>query len=351
MKKLTTLFLLALLSVSSAWADVVINETNFPDENFRSYLKSLWYGLDGVITDKEISRVTSIGINNQGIQSLKGIEFFTALSKLIYYDNEPSMTSIDLSKNTALTFLSIGGTLIESIDLSNNTALTSLYIDSNKLTSLDVSRNTALTTITCFSNQLTSLDLSQNTALERVDCYKNQIKGEDMDALVANLPARSGRYGNIMVISSKDEGNVMTTTQVAAAKAKGWTPRYYDGSNWLEYAGSEPAEPSEKCATPTIVFAGGKLQFSCDTEDVEYVSHVEMPTSFDSNSDNVTLPTIKVTVYAKKEGYENSDVATKEINVGGSGGVRGDVNLDGEVGMPDVMFIVNYILNGEFPEE
>ena len=27
-----------------------------------------------------------------------------------------------------------------------------------------------------------------------------------------------------------------------------------------------------------------------------------------------------------------------------------DANLDGEVGMPDVMYIVNYILNGKFPE-
>ena len=31
--------------------------------------------------------------------------------------------------------------------------------------------------------------------------------------------------------------------------------------------------------------------------------------------------------------------------------LRGDVNLDGEIGMPDVMFIVNYILNGKFPDE
>ena len=32
----------------------------------------------------------------------------------------------------------------------------------------------------------------------------------------------------------------MTTTQVAAAKAKGWTPDYYDGTTWREYAGSDP---------------------------------------------------------------------------------------------------------------
>ena len=31
--------------------------------------------------------------------------------------------------------------------------------------------------------------------------------------------------------------------------------------------------------------------------------------------------------------------------------VRGDLNGDGEVGMPDVMFLVNKILNGKFPEE
>jgi hypothetical protein len=28
-----------------------------------------------------------------------------------------------------------------------------------------------------------------------------------------------------------------------------------------------------------------------------------------------------------------------------------DVNGDGEIGMPDIMFIVNYILNGKFPNK
>jgi predicted RNA-binding protein len=28
-----------------------------------------------------------------------------------------------------------------------------------------------------------------------------------------------------------------------------------------------------------------------------------------------------------------------------------DANLDGEIGMPDVMFIVQYILNGKFPDQ
>ena len=62
--------------------------------------------------------------------------------------------------------------------------------------------------------------------------------------------------------------------------------------------------------------------------------------------------TYKVTVYATKAGYENSDEATLEINVGGgASGLRGDVNNDGTVNMPDAMFIVNKILNGKFPDE
>ena len=41
---------------------------------------------------------------------------------------------------------------------------------SNQLTSLDVSNNTALTYLDCGNNQLTSLDVSNNTALEYLYC-------------------------------------------------------------------------------------------------------------------------------------------------------------------------------------
>ena len=119
-------------------------------------------------------------------------------------------------------------------------------------------------------------------------------------------------------------------------------------------SGEIPQTPT--CATPTISYADGKVTFTCETEGVEYVAKITCTTSGEGEYEGSSIPlttTYTVTVYAKKDGYEDSDVATKEINVGGTdaSGVRGDVNLDGEVGMPDVMFIVNYILNGKFPEE
>ena len=105
-----------------------------------------------------------------------------------------------------------------------------------------------------------------------------------------------------------------------------------------------------KCAKPTISFVDGKIIFNCETEDVEYVYHINPIAAIDGNGNNISLPTIMVTVYATKQDFENSDVATKEINLGTSG-VRGDLNGDGVVNMPDAMFIVNKMLKDKFPDE
>ena len=65
----------------SAWG-VEINETNFPDENFRNFLLNYNLGSDGVFTDNEISQITTLYLANKNIERLKGIEYFTALTYL-----------------------------------------------------------------------------------------------------------------------------------------------------------------------------------------------------------------------------------------------------------------------------
>ena len=327
-KRHLLLGMFALLSMVQARADVEIIETNFPDANFRSYLLSRYYGNDGVITDAEIATVTSIYVSSQNIASLKGIEFFTALTKLSCIGNpltaldvsgctalttlecyNNQLTSLDVSGCTALTelrcydnqltVLDVSGCTalrelwcynnqLTALDVSKNTALTRLYCYDNPLTTLDVSKNTALRELLCYNNQLTALDVSKNTALTNLDCnhnqltaldvsgcvalgglhcngnqltaldvtnntaltylrcYQNQIKGAAMDALVASLPTQTS--ASLYVIYYENEGNVMTTTQVAAAKAKGWQAYHCTGyyilpfvkEKWVEYAGSDP---------------------------------------------------------------------------------------------------------------
>ena len=163
----------------------------------------------------------------------------TALETLYCEYNQ--LASLDLSKNTALETLSCEDNRLTSLDVSRNTALTYMWCDSNQLTSLDLAKNTALVVLACYDNRLMSLDVSKNMALENLYCHQNQIRGEAMEALIKGLP-RNRMYGfnQFRVISdSASEGNVCTTTQVAAAKAKGWTPMYNNGTEWVEYAGSD----------------------------------------------------------------------------------------------------------------
>ena len=198
----------------------------------------------------------------------------------------------------------------------------------------------------CYNNQLTSLDVSGCPNFLTLSFYCNQIKGAAMDKLVEDLPAVD--FENWMgVIYYENEGNVMTTTQVAAARAKNWIPRYAINENdWRDYEGSEPEV--KKCATPTISFVGGKIVFDCETEGVEFVSEVTCSDSGKySGSEIPVTSTYTVSVYAKKDGYEDSDVATKEIAVGGSTGIKGDVNEDGTVNGTDIQEVINIIVNAD----
>ena len=105
------------------------------------------------------------------------------ISNLYCEDNR--LTSLDVSKNTALISLHCENNQLTSLDVSKNTALTELYCYNNQLTSLDVSKNTALTELSCTENQLISLDVSKNTALESLWCYGNQLTSLDVSGCTA----------------------------------------------------------------------------------------------------------------------------------------------------------------------
>ena len=163
-----------------AAGSVDINETNFPDAKFRSFVKeNLDKNNDGILDAGEIAAVKMIEANNMGIKSLEGVGFFTALETLKCWDNE--LTGLDLSKNTALKNLQCSNSKLQSLDLSQNPNLTQLYCGRNPLTTLDLSKNAKLKVLNCsgFANRrtkLTELDLSQNTALESLDCSINELK-------------------------------------------------------------------------------------------------------------------------------------------------------------------------------
>ena len=123
--------------------DIAINEGNFPDANFRSYVSTTFDNdKNNTLSKAEIAAVKEIGVSNKSISSLEGIEKFTALTKLDCSGNR--LTSLNLSSNTALTY----------IDCSDNW-LTNLILPAVNTDS----KNTTLTTLDCSNNQLSYLNL------------------------------------------------------------------------------------------------------------------------------------------------------------------------------------------------
>jgi hypothetical protein len=156
--------------------------TLIPDANFETKLIAL--GLDtgsvnGKVVTSNISSVESIDLSYSSIQSLTGIQDFTALKKLNCKSNP--IPSLALSSNKLLTELNCQANFLKSLDLSQNTALT--YLDcsyNNGITALNVTKNLALKYLDCSINLLVNLDLSKNIALENFNCYHNSFASIDV---------------------------------------------------------------------------------------------------------------------------------------------------------------------------
>ena len=163
---------------------VAINETNFPDAVFRSYVaKNFDTNKDNKLSAAERNAVVEIDVINGAsgetpIATLDGIAFFPNLKILRCVFND--LTTLDLSRNAALTELHCAYNSLTSLDLSKNTALEILYCGGNNLLSLDVSKNTALKDLWCGWNLLTSLELGNNTVLKSLDCGNNMLKSLDV---------------------------------------------------------------------------------------------------------------------------------------------------------------------------
>ncbi len=236
---------------------IAINATNFPDENFREWLLEQSYGKDGYLSTPEIAAVTKIDVSNEGISSLKGIEYFTALTELKCYRNQ--LTTLVVSKNTALIYLGCGSNQLTSLDVSNNTALKELYCYYNQLTSLDVSNNTALTKLNCDDSQLASLNVSGCTALTDLQCGWNQLTSLDVSGCTALDALRCSENqlteldvsGCTALTYLYCVGNQLTTLDVSSCTALTTLDCYVNQLTFLNVSGCT--------ALTTLNFPGNQL--------------------------------------------------------------------------------------------
>lgn len=180
LSKVIVFILMFCLMVSKSivvYADgsVEINGTNFPDDNFRSYIENAFDSNgDGILQLSELESVKVINCVKKNIADLTGVEHFTKLEKLVCGYNQ--LTNLDISSNTALIYLMCNKNELTTLNVSNNRELKELNCSENQLTNLDISSNTALTDLRCYKNKLTTLNVGNNSKLEYLYCYDNLIE-------------------------------------------------------------------------------------------------------------------------------------------------------------------------------
>lgn len=161
---------------------IIIDSNNFPDDVFRTVVEEFDLNGDGQLRQSEINSVTSIRINNSGVASLEGIQYFTELSSLSCYSNY--IEELDVSKNVKLVDLDCSNNIIKELDLSKNTELKHLYCRSNKLETLDLSKNTKLEELDFGENDIASIDLSKSTQIITLNGAENkELKSIDLSKL------------------------------------------------------------------------------------------------------------------------------------------------------------------------
>lgn len=176
MKKFLLTFTSLALALTTANASVVINETNFPDENLRQRVTDLDSNGDGVLTDDELSQyLTSLTISN--VTNLKGLEllsYFTGITlsnstateinpaylpstlKSLGIEEYQNLESLDLSSLQNLEYLDIRYCPeLKGLDFNQYKSLNSIYLSAcNSIQDIALSDMPRLTSFSIYPSLL-----------------------------------------------------------------------------------------------------------------------------------------------------------------------------------------------------
>ena len=190
--------------------ELAVNERNFPDLQFRTYVSEN-FDTDGTgyLNAAEIAAATEINDQDNDYASLQGIEYLTELNTIVL-DKATSLTSLDLRANTGLLsvnlecgslselyvdgltylqYLYVSNCALTELDLGGLTSLQALAVSDNPIAQLNLSGLSGLTMLYVTGTELTELDLSGLTALYRFYCYDTEIEVLDISACPLLLEA------------------------------------------------------------------------------------------------------------------------------------------------------------------
>ena len=269
-----------------------------------------------------------------------------------------NLTSVDISSSvTSLDRVFLGCSSLTSVIIPNSVTSigTEAFQDCTSLSSISISNSVSNITYSSFGGciALKSITIPNNVKHIENQAFANCDELTDVYCL-ADIISKDQSWGDEGLFTDPyafyNSYPQYMTLHVPAASIEA----YRSTEPWSQFKAIVALKDGDnpeikKCATPEICYANGKVSLSCETEGVDFISEVTVDDAKKYYDSEFTLSqTYKITVYATKAGYENSDVATREIVIeNGQSSLFGDLNKDGKVNVADHVELTKIIMNQE----
>ena len=150
--------------------------SKFTDPIFRAEVYKLIGKSNGApIYCRDVANITTLNIQNMGITSLNGIEYFTALERLDCSNNQ--LRSLDVSRNAKLQWLNCSDNNLWSLNVSNTTMAINGLDTGVEWWGDPNGPRTALRELYCRNNNLKMLNVAM-TSIEVLECQNNFMADE-----------------------------------------------------------------------------------------------------------------------------------------------------------------------------
>ncbi|MDQ7736546.1 hypothetical protein HUK48_03795 [Prevotella corporis] len=193
---------------------------------------SVW--LKGIGKPIEISAKKITGFPN--IKNFTTIEARKRTPNMAMFTltDDPMTKKIELPTHTVLKDVTLSNlpNLVE-IDFSECEGIENLVARKLPIDELNIGKSTLLKTLDCSNCELETLVIPEKSAVNKINCSGNSLSEEEVDKLIAALPATGGEL--CIYDETAENNNECTAKQVADAKAKNW--KVVDATG-KDYAGS-----------------------------------------------------------------------------------------------------------------
>ena len=309
-------------------------------------------------SDDETYAVTSIGekafYNCQDLTNLTIPNSVTSIGELAFW-NCKGLTSLTIPNSVTsigdYAFQVCGSLKSVIIPKYLTTISCGAFSDCHSLTSVTIPESVTSIGSMAFAacNALTRVDIPNSVtsiggfAFFSCDALRSVTIGKSVTSIGGRAfdecPERTDVYCNCETVPSTnvDAFDSSNPENITLHVPAGSVEQYKAAEPWSQF---KKVLGMEQCAKPTITLADGRLTFSCETEGVTFVYELATTSATGGEGQTVELPSA-VSVYAKKEGYVDSEAATLTFNISGS---KGDVDGDGNVNAVDLTKLIEILL-------